>query len=204
MREILPSVFHWTAHRETIGETVSSYYLAGPRIVLDPMRPPGGVEALRAHGAPERVVLTNRLHYRHAADFVEAYGCPVLAPAAGREHFGPDRPVETYAAGDDLGGGVRALEVGVLCPDEHALLVPLTEGHAALAVADGVIRRGDGPLQFVPDPLLGEDPRAVKAGLKAAYRRILAEEAFEHLLLAHGDPWLERGRAALQAFVSGG
>ena len=73
----------------------------------------------------------------------------------------------------------------------------------AAAVADGVIREGNGPLCFVPDELLVDDlsqaPR-VKRGLKAAYRR-LAEEDFEHLLMAHGNPWLHDGRAALRAWA---
>jgi hypothetical protein len=39
-------------------------------------------------------------------------------------------------------------------------------------VADGVVRDADGPLAFVPDPLLGDDPEAVKRGLEEAYRRL--------------------------------
>ena len=40
------------------------------------------------------------------------------------------------------------------------------------AVADGVVRQGNGPLTFVPDQLLVDDPRdapRVKRELKAAY-----------------------------------
>jgi len=31
----------------------------------------------------------------------------------------------------------------------------------------------------------------------------LAKEHFEHLLLAHGNPWLHKGREALSAWASG-
>jgi hypothetical protein len=102
--------------------------------------------------------------------------------------------------GDELPGGVRVVKIGVLCPDESALLLP---GVDAAAVADGVVRQGRGPLAFVPDALLVDDPEdaaRVKRGLKAAYRR-LAQEDFAHLLLAHGEPWLKDGRDALAAWA---
>ena len=97
---------------------------------------------------------------------------------------------------------MRAFEIGVLCPDESALLLPRVR---AVAVADGVIRDGNGPLSFVPDEFLVDVPsqaQPVKRGLKSAYRR-LAEEEFDHLLMAHGNPWLHDGRAALRAWAKG-
>jgi hypothetical protein len=69
-----------------------------------------------------------------------------------------------------------------------------------MAVADGVVRDVDGPLTFVPDPLLGDDPEEIKRGLKAAYACLLALE-FDHLLLAHGLPWIGGAREALREFV---
>jgi hypothetical protein len=41
----------------------------------------------------------------------------------------------------------------------------------------------------------------VKRGLRSAYRRLLSLD-FEHLLLAHGHPWLGGARQALAGFVS--
>jgi hypothetical protein len=107
--------------------------------------------------------------------------------------------VRGFAPGEVLPGGIESLEVGVLCPDETAFRIPGRE--SALAVADGVVRDADGPLAFVPDPLLGDDPEAVKRGLRSAYRRLLSLD-FEHLLLAHGHPWLGGARQALAGFVS--
>ena len=68
-----------------------------------------------------------------------------------------------------------------------------------------MIREGNGPLSFVSDEYLVDDPSQadrVKRGLKAAYRR-LAKKEFEHLLMAHGHPWLHEGRAALRAWAKG-
>jgi hypothetical protein len=94
---------------------------------------------------------------------------------------------------------VVAHEVGVLCPDESALHV--AHGRGALAVADGVVRWGSPALTFVPDHLLGEDPPAIKRGLKESYAR-LADLGFDVLLLAHGDPVVGGGADALRAFAT--
>lgn len=89
-----------------------------------------------------------------------------------------------------------ACEVGAICPDETALYVP---AHRALACADGVVRwPGRNELGFVPDELM-DDPEKTKAGLRAAYRRLL-ELDFD-LLLAHGDPVLTGGKEALRTFA---
>ena len=53
----------------------------------------------------------------------------------------------------------------------------------------------------MPDPLLGDDPPAIRAGLDAALGRIAAEQEFSLLLLAHGPP-VRDGRAVLRAFAA--
>jgi hypothetical protein len=74
--------------------------------------------------------------------------------------------------------------------------------HAALAVADGVVRWSDGNgLSFVPDSLMDE-PEETKRGLRDAYRALL-ELDFELLLLAHGDPVTAAARRELRDFVGG-
>ena len=50
--------------------------------------------------------------------------------------------------------------VAVLTPEETALHLA-GDGGGALAFADAVIRRGDGPPAFVSDWLLGDDPAAI-------------------------------------------
>ena len=90
-----------------------------------------------------------------------------------------------------------ACEVNAISPDETAFHVP---AHRALVCADGVVRwPGSDALVFVPDNLM-DDPEQTKAGLRAAFRRLL-ELDFDLLLLAHGDPELSGGKEALRAFV---
>ena len=56
-------------------------------------------------------------------------------------------------------------------------------------------------LAFVSDGLMDE-PEQTKEGLRAAYRRLLGLD-FDLLLLAHGDPVIDGGKAALRTFVDG-
>jgi hypothetical protein len=198
MREILPGLFHWTAVHPEIQIEVSSYYAEAAGAVLDPLIPAEGLDWFGSHTTPRHVILTNRLHYRHSREFRDAFGCQIWSNEHGIDHFTPDQNVRGFRAGDPLSGGIETHAVGVLCPDETALRIPIQQG--VLAVADGVIRMGDGPLVFVPDFLLGDDQAAVKRGLKAAYRELLDLE-FDHVLFAHGNPWIGGGKDALRAFV---
>jgi hypothetical protein len=188
MEEIQPGVLHWTAYRDTIGQDVHSYLHVPSGTLLDPMVPLQGVDALPR---VERIVLTNRLHYRDS----DAFGCPVFCHEAGLHHF-PDRNVEGFSWGVELAPGVTAHEVGVLCPEETAVQL----GNA-LAFADAVIRGRHGELGFVPDHLLGDDPKAVKAGLRERFRRLADEVEFDALLMAHGEPISTGGRSALRTFA---
>jgi hypothetical protein len=202
IREILPGVFHWTAVHPAIRIEVSCHYVEPAGMLLDPLVPGEGLEWFERHGPLRHVLLTNRLHSRETARFVEAFDCQVWCNEAGLDHFGAEGEVQGlrvrgFAPGEILPGGIESLEVGVLCPDETAFRIPEAR---ALAVADGVVRNGDGPLVFVPDPLLGDDPEAVKRGLRSAYRRLLALD-FDHLLLAHGHPWIGGAKQALAQFV---
>jgi len=203
VKEILDGLFHWNGAHPAIGIRVSSYYLAPERVLLDPVLPSPSANRiawLRKLGPPEHILLTNRLHSRHSEQLVKAFGCTVWCNRAGLHNLAPSLKAHPYDAGDDLPGRVRAVEIGGICPDESAFLIPRVR---AAAVADGVIRKGNGPLSFVQDGFLVDDPRdaeRVKRELKAAYKR-LARRRFEHLLLAHGNPWLHDGRAALRAWA---
>lgn len=197
MEEIVPGLWHWTARHEHIEKPVSSYYLPGERVLIDPMIPPQGLEWFEEHGAPEHILLTNRHHDRHAWRLREAFGCTVHGVRAGLHELEGRGPVEAFEFGDELPGGIVAYEVDAICPDETALHLP---AHRALACADGVVRwSGQDDLAFVPDSLM-DDPEQTKAGLRDAYRA-LVELDFDHLLLAHGDPIVGNGKDALRAFL---
>ena len=198
MKEILPGVYHWSAKHPKIHIEVSSYYLADEKAAIDPLVPPGGLDALP--GPVENIVLTNRHHYRGSSDFVRRFGCTVWASAPGMLEFTHAEKVRPFRFGEKLPGGIETIEIGELCPDETALFVPRAGGLVALA--DGAVRTKDGPLRFVEDDFIGDDPPTVKAGLKRAYARLL-DRAFDTLLLAHGWPIVKGGKEALRKFARG-
>jgi hypothetical protein len=195
MREIVPGIFHWSAFHEPIGQDVSSYYVAPAEIAIDPKVPEEGLEALP--GRPKHVVLTIGLHHRDAAEFATAFDAPIRASREAADRLDGRLEVAPFGAGDEIVPGVSALRIGSLAPDEGALHIAFDEG--ALAIADGIVHDGDG-LAFVPNSLMGDDPPAVKAGLKQAYARLLDRE-FDHLLFAHGEPIVGGGKAALREFI---
>lgn len=190
MDEIAPGLWHWTALRETIDHEVSSYYLVEERVAIDPMLPPERPDWFQ----PEHAILACRHHSRDAWRL----DCDVWVVEQGAHELEGRGEFRTYRWGDELPGGTVACEVGALSPDETALYLPR---HRALAIGDGVVRwPGVEGLTFVPDFLM-DDPEQTREGLRTAYRRLLDELEFEHLLLAHGDPVVGTAREELRALV---
>jgi glyoxylase-like metal-dependent hydrolase (beta-lactamase superfamily II) len=204
MREVLPGVYHWTAIHPRIHITVSSYWLENGGVLIDPLIPPdAGLDWFAQRSTkPAAIVLSNRHHYRDSSQFVEAFAIPVFCVRTGLHEFTHGEEVIGFDPGEHLPGGLVGIEIGGLCPDETALEFPAGR---ALFVADGVVRaaQDQGPLGFVPDSLM-DDPPETRQKLLDAYRRVLREVDFEHLLLAHGGPLIADGRAQLQEFVDSG
>jgi hypothetical protein len=198
VEQILPGVHHWTAYHERIRQDVHSYLLAEPAALLDPMLPAEGLDWFEGERRPERILLTNRHHYRHSGRFVDAFGCRVLCHEAGLHEFEGGPAVEGFAFGDEVAPGVVAREVGVICPEETALHMAAA---GVMAFADALVRGSGGELSFVSDFLLGDDPEGVKRGLRESFRRLL-ELDFDSLLMAHGEPVVGGGRDALREFTA--
>jgi len=199
MEEILPGIFFWRQAHPKIKIPVSSYYLKPEHVLIDPLIPDQGIEWF-AEDPPENIYMSIRHHYRHCGEFAARYGCEVWCAEQGMHEFTKGEIVRPFKFGDTLPGNVKAVEIGSICADESALFIDRDGG--CVVLADGCVRRGDGPLQFVPDTLLGDEPETVKAGLKDAYARLLENYSFTTLLLAHGQPIVGQGRAALEKFVS--
>jgi Metallo-beta-lactamase superfamily len=197
VEEIAPGIWHWTVFHPGIKLDVSSYCLPAERVLIDPMAPGDGLEWFANHGPPTDVLLTNRHHYRSSAQFAERFGVTVHCVREGMHEFSDAVRVEAFDFGDELPGGIVAHAVGAICPDETALYIP---ARSALALADGAVRwEAGGALAFVPDAFM-DDPEETKDGLRESYRR-LAELDFQHLLLAHGEPFVGMGREILAAFA---
>lgn len=200
MEEIARGVWHWTGMHEGIGAPVSSYHVEPIAAVIDPMEPDEGFDWFGGRNL-DRVLLTNRHHYRHADRFHARFGVPVLAVEQGMHEIG-DRPgVEAFTFGDEeIAPGVTVHPIEPSWPDEGALHIAI--GPGILALADGAIRYHD-DLHFVPDEHLGDDPVRTKELLRHGYGRLL-ELDFDTLLVAHGSPVVGGGKEALKKFAEGG
>ena len=198
MREIFPGLWHWTTFHQNIRTEVSSHYVEPAGLLVDPMLPEAGVDAFADRERPRRVVLTSGNHTRDARSFADAYGIPIVTSREGAERIGGALEVETHGDGDELAPGVQAVRLDVLSPDEYALHITVTE--PAISLCDGLHNYGG--LGFFGDEHLGDDPEQVKAGLRQQFRTLL-ERDFDHLLFAHGDPIVGRGKRALEEFLAG-
>jgi hypothetical protein len=198
MEEILPGVAHWSVVHPNTGLRAHSYLHAGSGTLIDPMVPDEGLGWFERR-PPRRALLTNRHHLRGAPEFADAFGISIHCHPAGLHEFAGGPEVLPMEPGDTPADGITVLELGALTPEEVVLKVDA--GPGALAFADGLIRVADGSLGFFEDSLLGDDPEAVKRDLHAALRRLLAEQEFDALLLAHGKPRASGGRAELERFA---
>lgn len=199
MQEVVPGIYHWSAFHEHIGQDAHSYYAVAPRALIDPMPPPGeGLEWLRDEPRPERIVMSQRHHWRACERFAEQFGIPILCQADGAAQLEEGREVQTFAFGEQPAPGVVAHAVWSGWPGETALHIPAS---GALALADAVVRDDDGALAFVPDSLLGDDADAARHGLSEGLARLARELEFDTLLLAHGEPRARGGRDELIAFL---
>jgi hypothetical protein len=191
MQEITPGIRHWTAVHPNIGWVVSSYWLPGLRMLLDPLEVPDEVEDVK------EIVLSNRHHRRSAFEARERFGAVVHVPRAGLHEFAED-PVEPYDFGEPLAGGtITPYQVTELWPDDGALHIPSLD---ALAIADTVLNEND-RLQFMPDVCFG-DRDAERRSIREGLARLADELEFRHLLLAHGAPMADEGRDRLREFAA--
>jgi hypothetical protein len=197
VEEVLPGVRHWVARHPNTGMDSSSHWVPEAGAVIDPLLPEEGIAAF-AESPPDRVLLSNRHHLRHAARFTEAHACTIHCSELGLHEFA-DKPVEVHGFrfGEEVAPGIEALAIGAICPDETALLI---RDAGAVVFADGITHYGD-ELAFMPDGLLGEDPDAVKRGLRRAYAALL-ERDFDNLLFAHGRPVIGGGKRMLAEFCA--
>lgn len=197
MEEIIEGVFHWKAVHPNTGSEASCHFVVGSGTAIDPLLPDEGIEWFDGHKV-ERIVLSARHHLRQAPEIAERFGCPILCHESGLHEFEDGPAVEGFAFDERLADDVVALEMDAISPDDTVLHIEANG--TALLFADSVVNRGS--LGFVSDNLIGDKPEAVKEKIRERCA-VLLDQRFEHLLFAHGDPWIGSGRPALQAFAVG-
>jgi glyoxylase-like metal-dependent hydrolase (beta-lactamase superfamily II) len=150
----------------------------GVRLVLDPLAPPPGarevwerLEAVR----PSFVVVLKPDHVRDVDLFVRWYGARAYGPFLFWPDDVPQTPLTPVEPGDELPGGLRALEDGrgrmetpVYLPEQRALVFA-----DALTAPGGELR-------------VWSSPRHAQRTLPTL--RAMLSLPFEHVLVSHGEP----------------
>ncbi len=201
------------------GTVYESYLLrvSGGFVLIDPARPPSSAEGhLRAiaeatGGAPLGSILTNDMHERDAYSVRREFGVLVWAPMAGQGDY-EGTPDRFYADGDRLPGGLTAIKIDGPFPGDTALLGQTPDGTRVLFTADMVLgqrnehdqREGlgrDEPGLYLHG--IGSHPRGSQdmAVFKTSLRRLL-EHDFDIVCPAHGRPFRDTPKAALERLLS--
>ena len=191
LEKILPGLFHYGVRDERIDWNSEAYALVdGGRVVLiDPL--PLVEAEVRRLGKVEAILLGTAAHQRSAWRLRRASGAPVHAPRGAK---GLDEAADvSYADGERLPGGVRALHAPGPCEPHHVLY--LSSGPGILFLADLVLREPGGRIRFVADDHMSDPSRARRSA------RHLLEYRFDILCFGHGSPITAKGRAAFEEML---
>lgn len=201
--EIAPGLWRWTGYHEEWKEDVGSVYCetADGVVLIDPLVPPEDPERfwraldrdLGRAGGDVHVLVTVFWHTRSAAQMVERYRARVWAPARGKAAIARRAGVVTdpFAPDDPLPGGIEASRTA-----RAAEVVYWVPAHRTLVPGDVLLGDGAGGVRMCPRSWLPEGRS--HADLAESLRPLL-ELPVERVLVSHGEPVLEDGRAALAA-----
>ena len=198
MKRILPGVHAWSVYNENKGLDFNGHLVANEEgcVLIDP--PSMTEEQLQeteSLGPPNAIVITNCHHTRDAMAFAARWRALILLPEMDAEAIPGDvRLGGIYRNGDRLPSGLLAVALAdQKSPGESALLL---ESADAIILGDALIGKPPGSLSMLP-PDKYADPAAARKGL----RRLL-EHQFSGVLVGDGVSLPEKGRAALEEFLS--
>jgi glyoxylase-like metal-dependent hydrolase (beta-lactamase superfamily II) len=223
VQQIEPGFWRWTVpHPEWTpdkdkpggwGQRVGCVYHEGPDavVLIDPLAPAEGTpererfwEALDADidllDLPVAVILANHYHLRSASDIRARYEparpANVWAHEQARSQLPAAIVTRFFRDHDVLPGGVHAHAIPGLTPDETILWIP---SRKTLVAADAILGAGNGELRVAPlswADKSAEGARRYEAEFRPRLRELL-DLPFERVLVAHGEPVLAGGHAAL-------
>ncbi len=173
--ELAPGLWRWTAPHPDWKQAVGCVYYeaAAATVVIDPLVPPEREQFFAA---------LNR--------DVERRGLPVsILLTCGWHERSAAELMERYGASAAAPAGVEPFPL----PETEETLWWLPE-HAALVAGDVLLGAQSG-VRVCPDSWL--DARSSHSSIRAALRPLL-HLPIERILVSHGEPVLENGRAALE------
>lgn len=191
--EVVPGLWHWRISNSAIGGHTSSSQALLTRdglVLIDPVRLDGA--ALGALPRPVATLLTARCHQRAAWRYRRELGVEVWLPEDASA--ADEEPDHSYADGDRLPGGLRALRTpGPEWPHYSFL----HEGEPGILFCSDLLGSDDERgLHFI-NPAFHEDPAATRASVEG-----LLDLAFSVLCLDHGAPVTGDAKAAIRTVLA--
>jgi glyoxylase-like metal-dependent hydrolase (beta-lactamase superfamily II) len=197
MQEIVPGILTWRWFSERMGCDFNGHLVrgAGGNVCIDPVEPTAAdLEVLVREGVA-RIVLTNRNHFRAAAQVKERTGAPIAVhPADAAFVREKGVPVDEPLAEGQRVGPLVVVGAPGKSPGEIALHWP---ERRILIVGDACVGKPPGALALLSEKVIDDLP-----GLKATLRRLAEGVDFDALLVGDGAPILTGGREALRALVA--
>ena len=202
-------LWRWTArhpewHPGEFGSEVASFALsAGAELVLiDPLLPPepDGVLDLIAErlGARLEILITIPYHVRSSEQIRDRFRAEakitIWGHPACRKRLADPGGFRTFEPGDDLPAGATAHRIGKPRRFETPLHLP---SHSALAFGDAVAEV-DGALRVWSESSVDEEVRRFYRDRFNPTLEPLLELDFDRVLITHGQPVLQDGRAELE------
>jgi len=187
---VVPGIVHWTTQDDRIGFRSDAYAVETPdgKVLIDPL--PLSPEAVDSLGKVAAICLTEGQHQRSAWRLRKRLGVPVHAPEGAHDLEGA--PDHWYADGQELPGGLRAIDTPGFGTVHCALILERETGGPVLFSGDLVVREGEGAFGLIPDKYV-DDPPAIRASVAK-----LLDLAPETLCPAHGAPAAVGGGESLQ------
>lgn len=178
-------------------ETPASVLLIDPLVPGEPSLRETFLDRLDAdverNGKPVSILLTVWWHERSTGELAERYGAEVWANAEGGRSRIEAPVTHPFSAADVLPGGL----IGIDAQRVGETLYWLPE-QRALVSGDILLGDGDGGIRVCPQSWLGD---VTYRELKLALAGLL-DLPVELVLVAHGEPVLEDGLAALAAALA--
>jgi hypothetical protein len=197
--EVIPGVFHWIANLDESDYAVSSYYLAGSGIAIDPQLPASEIDSLP--GAVNQIVITSVWHVRSVVALAAASGAKVISIpelVTTLEDKARGLEVEPVPSGDELAAGVSIHRLG--SGAYHEAVVYTAQAGGALIAGDALSVTED-DLGVISTEYLGDDPETVRSAIESDLRALLALE-FDSVLVTHGGPVVGGAKERLAALLS--
>jgi len=199
--EVATGLWRWTAYHEEWKEDVGCVFCetADGVVLVDPLVPVGEEQRfwqaldrdVRRVGGEIQVLVTVFWHVRSTAAMVERYSARVWAPSTSRAAVERRSGIVTdvFRPGDALPGGIEAFRSARRT--EVLFWIPQ---HAALVPGDVLIGDGAGGVRMCPESWL---PGKTGHRELAESLRPLLELPVRRVLVSHGEPVVEDGRAEL-------